>query len=396
MGRRKLFIGKKGDVFFTLLLCSIVLAFIIVVYIYASDQAEKYKDMRIGQSQLQIFKTYEKGENILFFLDDASKLSIQNATMTLAENAGLSEDDVDNLIGAPLWYYNGEDLRPRDYKDNFIDTYDDELATQLLYVNYFTNVNFNIVLKQSSPIYLVGIGESSIRLPLDNNMISQSYENIDYVVPQGAQAQAQLVKSTYYDKITNAIATLKVDVPPELVMAYIMQESKGDPNAVSPTGCIGLMQICKGSQYPDIIKTITLCACSGNSCKLDGSRSCHVSNDDRFNVDKNIESGVWLISQKMASFQKYKDKIKFTMAAYNGGQGVVLDAIKKTGQSDPSWNEVSTMITPDLIFKNMPNTFPTLNEQNQKVTEIRNYVPKVYAYYNLFISDTQISLASQD
>ncbi|HEY0865883.1 MAG TPA: lytic transglycosylase domain-containing protein [Fimbriimonas sp.] len=106
-------------------------------------------------------------------------------------------------------------------------------------------------------------------------------------------------------------------VDPALVVAVITVESRGDANAVSPAGAMGLMQL-----MPSV--------CSDYG----------VANP--FDPGDNIRGGVALLANHL---RRYGNDLKKTLAAYNAGPGRV---------SDGSW---------------------------ERIAETRRYVPKVLSYY---------------
>lgn len=93
-------------------------------------------------------------------------------------------------------------------------------------------------------------------------------------------------------------------LPPELIAAIIARESNFDPRCTAPDGGKGLMQL-----MPSV--------CREQKCA------------DPFDPESNVESG----TAHLASLYKYfssvpdpEERIKFALAAYNGGAGHVLDA----------------------------------------------------------------------
>ncbi len=98
------------------------------------------------------------------------------------------------------------------------------------------------------------------------------------------------VPTIYKDKI-QALAQ-KHDVREDLVIAVAKAESSFNPFAVSPKGAVGLMQLMKGT-----------------------AQQYGVFN--RYNADENLEAGVKHLKYL---FQKYKNNIPLTLAAYNAGE----------------------------------------------------------------------------
>jgi len=182
-----------------------------------------------------------------------------------------------------------------------------------------------------------------------------------------------------YNLYKNKLTILKptdVIVDEKLLAAIIHKESTGNPFAISPTGCAGLLQFCYETAQP-YFSTLTLC-----------KNGCTLANDDRFNADKSISAGYKFTNSLMSEFSGKSAQTEFALASYNGGQCIVNKAITATGNTNPSWSEVSQKINEEIIKdcytkKNgeISEYFDTQNERNQKVIQITDYVEKVMFYY---------------
>ncbi len=200
---------------------------------------------------------------------------------------------------------------------------------------------------------------------------------ISYTPSASTTEKLKQIDANYGTRIETSVSG--TSVPKALVIAVIMTESGGNTNAVSSTGCAGLMQFCKGTAYQYDL-------CSNKKC---------TGTDYRTDASQAIPAGVQLLQDNMKSFTGYKDQVAFSLAAYNGGAGLVKKAIAATGKSDPSWEEVSAQITEDLIadvysdaFSSSvyEESFGTTEKRNRKVKEVRAYANRVLSYYYAYDS----------
>ena len=112
-----------------------------------------------------------------------------------------------------------------------------------------------------------------------------------------------------------------------LLAAMCYQESGFDPHAVSSMGAMGLMQLMPST-----------------------ADAMGVPSDKRFDPEQNIAASARYIRKVSQSFSTIKDseeRIKFTLAAYNGGVGHVQDAqtlARKNGRNHQVWHEVAPFI----------------------------------------------------
>ena len=112
-----------------------------------------------------------------------------------------------------------------------------------------------------------------------------------------------------------------------LLAAMSYQESGFDPQAVSSMGAMGLMQLMPST-----------------------ADAMGVPRDKRFDPEQNISASARYIRKVSQSFSDIKDaeeRIKFTLAAYNGGVGHVQDAqtlTRKAGRNHQVWQEVAPFI----------------------------------------------------
>ncbi len=227
--------------------------------------------------------------------------------------------------------------------------------------------------------------------------VSISTSGISYTPSASTKEKLKQIDANYGKLIESSISG--TSVPKALVVAVIKTESDGNPYAVSSTKACGLMQFTytTGEGYGlDATICEKKCGCSTSCTKEQAERDCGCDlNDERFDPEKTIPAGVKLLQANMKSFDNYKDKVAFSLAAYNGGAGLIKKAIAATGKNDPSWEEVSLQITEDLIAQVYSDAFSssvykesfgTTEKRNRKVKEVRRYANRVLSYYYAYES----------
>ncbi len=131
--------------------------------------------------------------------------------------------------------------------------------------------------------------------------------------------------STYDEDFKKAAAVTGWDW--RLIAAQCYQESAFDPNALSWAGARGLMQI-----MPATGETLGLTA------------------DELYVPTKNIHAAAQYITRLNATFtdiSSAEERVKFVLAAYNGGAGHVRDAMalaEKYGKNPRSWEQVAPFV----------------------------------------------------
>ena len=174
--------------------------------------------------------------------------------------------------------------------------------------------------------------------------------------------------SPYDDLITQAAEELDIDWL--MLASIIFQESKFDPTVESWAGAKGLMQLTS-----NVIDEYEV--------------------EDAYNPEENIAAGVqhlnWLTSYWEDEIPDDEERIKFTLGAYNVGQGHVRDAMKlaeKNGDDPTNWDVVAEY----LILKSKSEYYndPVVDFGYCRGTEPVNYVKQImnrYDQYKLFFAD---------
>lgn len=112
------------------------------------------------------------------------------------------------------------------------------------------------------------------------------------------------------EKIQNAIsyASLTTGLPESVIKALVKKESSFNPRAVSRTGARGLTQLMPST----------------------ASSECGLSEDELFDINKNISCGASYLKKQLDYFQR----LDLALAAYNAGPGAVRRAMQQAESSD--------------------------------------------------------------
>lgn len=216
------------------------------------------------------------------------------------------------------------------------------------------------------------------------------------------QSTAKTSSSTLANVVNKHGSTLtyyaeKKGVPASYVISLVAQESAGDEEAISWSGCVGLGQFCYSTAanepYSSIFLKLTPCRCG-----LSGQRSCseyhecNSGNDDRFNPEKSAEAIAEYIRRLLNTFNNYSYQEYYAHASYNAGTGlvktVINDAKDEYHVEDPTWDQSISVLEPEHVIA----AYSWLklwdegdwNEAVAKVREIQNYAPRIVAYRQLY------------
>lgn len=144
-----------------------------------------------------------------------------------------------------------------------------------------------------------------------------------------------------------------------LVCAQIAQESDFDAQATSRCGAIGLMQIMPAT-----------------------ARSCGIDPPTLWQPEANIRLGCRILAERRDVFRKESDeeRLKFALAAYNGGLGPVINAQALAFRHgvDPShWQNVRRTLPEAWIYVDGEWKKPDS-------TQIIQYVDRIWQRYELW------------
>jgi membrane-bound lytic murein transglycosylase MltF len=152
-----------------------------------------------------------------------------------------------------------------------------------------------------------------------------------------------------------------------LIKAQIYQESRFNPQAVSPVGALGLMQLMPATaQYLGVT--------------------------DPIDPEQNINAGVKYLSEQyehLAEIPRFSDRISAALASYNGGRGYINKALAlgrvQCGEPESFWEWREHGRTPGawqmwpLISRNLE--YIEHNGERPDYKQMQNYVTHIMGYF---------------
>lgn len=150
-----------------------------------------------------------------------------------------------------------------------------------------------------------------------------------------------------------------------LLAAMCYQESGFDPQAISSVGAEGLMQLMPAT-----------------------AEAMGVPVDKRFDPEHNIAASaryIRIVSQSFSDINNAEERIKFTLAAYNGGVGHIQDAqilARKAGRNHQLWHEVA----PYILHLSEPQYYrdPDVRHGYMRGSETEAYVRLIIERWNQY------------
>lgn len=200
---------------------------------------------------------------------------------------------------------------------------------------YFGNIDYSLdvsfpqraawCVSKESPLLLNYINEwvtKTYKSARHSAIYNKYFEKSKYFESEGYKKIPNYNRISSYDEYFKKYASI-IGWDWRLIAAVAYKESKFNPKVVSWAGACGIMQIMPST-----------------------AMSLGLTEEEFFDPEKNIRTGVKYLSKMKKLFPKISDKqeqIKFVLASYNAGVGHVFDAralAEKNGKNPDLWSDV--------------------------------------------------------
>jgi len=281
------------------------------------------------------------------------------------------------------------ELENRTYEDILLKVENGELPFTVIDKNvaqiaaqYMKHIDYSLQLAPDSPVAWAVAGNAAllneeINAWLDSIQKSEKF-NVLYNRYYKSSYITSLHNSKYYKLKHGVISAFdpiikkeakKINWDWRLLAAVIYQESGFDPEATSPLGAVGLMQV-----LPET--------------------SVRLGFKDYQDPQDNIKVGAYYLKYLETIFSKYEldtlEQIKFTLAAYNAGPGHVFDAMKLAesyGKNPKVWdnNVDNFLLHKSELYRDSVvrfgycdgrQTFKFVNNIIENYTHYKNTIPE--------------------
>ncbi len=224
------------------------------------------------------------------------------------------------------------------------------MNTRTLLAKLFLCILLLAVIPSSRVSYRTAVGEDETALLIDSLRRDYSYNRAaSRLMKKGRLPDREQISP--YDNLIKTNAR-HIDWDWRLLAALIYHESRFTPEANSHKGAVGLMQI-RSSRYPV---------------------------DSLLVPSINLEVGCNYLRRLENMFSRYAaspgELVKYTLAAYNAGEGRVLQGIqiaRSLGMDDSHWSSVAEAMT----------YIPGFNEA-PCIQYVESILNTYYVYYNYY------------
>ncbi|MEM4336428.1 MAG: lytic transglycosylase domain-containing protein [Candidatus Woesearchaeota archaeon] len=332
---KKIIKNKKAKFFIIIVVTGLIIAQVTMLFYIIREQ--KQFAGNIGLKAVLLFSSYQDAEETLFYVDTSAKLAAQEAFLRTARMGGFPEkpEDCQRYAGFAVWELDNDKCIPdadNTKNKNLQNAYGESL-NNLLDEYFRLSPSLMIPTDKNYEISVVNIGDSSspktlvtgdAKLPLSleikKGVITPGVSYTTYNTAQDIKirgSEEEKLKQIYLkygEFIRKAIeeeggASEIPGITESLIVALIMQESGGNPNARSYVGAVGLTQF-----MPGTAASYGLCSKGGG-----GKKPCE-DYDYRTDPEESIKAAVkYLKYLAYKVYGGYKDNIRFALATYNGG-----------------------------------------------------------------------------
>ncbi|NOZ80538.1 MAG: hypothetical protein GXP63_02600, partial [DPANN group archaeon] len=340
-------LGKRARFFIVFIFIGVLFIFTAAIFLFNDKYTDEKQglDVSIGKKSTDLFRTYQAGEELQFTLASTAKYAVFEAALPLGRNGGF-------LSVSPCGTYAGLNLWNREKTSCLRSPPGQALAAYLAprlqadidqaFPDTIPAKTFHLYADQDR---VMGVSSQDIRMGLSGQPLNE------YLIPQDQGNMIRKVSLLYKETVDEQLKKQSRGLANSSeILALIAASSRGDPLHIDEDlGCAGIIPICYSliTAHPSFIENIVPCDCQGEQCRTQAK--CTPHNDDRFEPEKSIAWAIGRFEDDLQMFSRYAAGEELAYAAMVSGQQLVLQAVKLTGEQDPSFRSVGRYITPALI-----------------------------------------------
>ncbi len=178
-------INKKAKIYFVVLLSILFLVVILPLAFNISYKKETKFSKYIGESQMLLLNTYEKGESVLYYIDRSAELTIRGLIYKYAKNGGYDKTNEDNeecgnIDGYNLWNKGDDTCFPIKGKDNIITEFRKNLIEYFgSFKEKIPEIEYEITSDESK---FIGKAKNSLRIDVgENDVFNFKADSPDFI-----------------------------------------------------------------------------------------------------------------------------------------------------------------------------------------------------------------------
>ncbi|MBN1501917.1 hypothetical protein JW930_00095 [Candidatus Woesearchaeota archaeon] len=165
---------KKAKMFLVIVLAFIFVFPVLFILNFALSTKKNNFEKEIGETQLILLRTYEKGESPLFYIDEAARQILNQRITMLLDNGWGAGSSCGSVLGYRIWHSSTSDCYPSQSSAenaiaanfqrelyNYFDTYPEPLP----------HIQYDLSLETENRLELIGRAQEELRIDVSDDFV---------------------------------------------------------------------------------------------------------------------------------------------------------------------------------------------------------------------------------